>query len=449
MSTPRSVAFHTLGCKLNYAETSSISRLFTDAGYSVVPFDQIADIYVINTCSVTDFADRKCRKAVRQILKRSAHARIVMMGCYAQLKPKEIANIPGVNLVLGAGEKFRILEYIEQLKETFPVNGHIAVSPIDTAKEFYQSFSIGDRTRTFLKIQDGCDYNCSFCTIPLARGKSRSNQIDHIVEQASKIVASGIKEIVLTGVNTGDFGKYYIKSTKKFQRKTHFLNLLQALEKVKGLTRLRISSIEPNLCHNEIIEWVAHSTKIVPHFHLPLQSGNDYLLKQMRRRYDTQLYQRRVEKIKEIIPDACIGVDVIVGFPGETEDHFLETYRFLQNLEISYLHVFTYSERPGTPADDLDSKVPMDVRRERNKMLTILSDKKKRHFYQSFNKQTRKVLLEQSKIPQFLTGYTDNYLKVNIPKGTYRENTLIDVKLDHLSPDCIFNGIPAVSEFSG
>jgi len=380
--TPNTVAFYTLGCKLNYSETSSIGRLFEDAGYQEVDFRDGADIYVINTCSVTDFADKKCRNIVRRALKFSPDAKVVVVGCYAQLKPQEISEIPGVDLVLGAAEKFRILEYIDNVSKA-PDKGMVRAGEIREVKDFVNAFSFGDRTRSFLKVQDGCDYKCSFCTIPLARGKSRSDTVENVVANACKIAEMGVKEIVLTGVNIGDFGNgTEIIEGVKPKKEAMFIDLIRELDKVEGISRFRISSIEPNLCTDEIIEFVAQSERFVPHFHMPLQSGNNKQLKQMRRRYKRELYAERVAKIKSLMPHCCIGVDVIVGFPGETEEDFLETYRFINELDISYLHVFTYSERPNTPAAEMAEAVPMEERRRRNKMLNVLSEKKRRYFYE-------------------------------------------------------------------
>ncbi|MFT6937445.1 MAG: threonylcarbamoyladenosine tRNA methylthiotransferase MtaB, partial [Saprospiraceae bacterium] len=369
MATPKTVAFYTLGCKLNYSETSSIGRLFEKNGYGVVQFNQDADIYVINTCSVTDFADKKCRKVVRQALKHSPNAFVVVIGCYAQLKPEEISNIEGVDLVLGAAQKFRILDFIDDLSKA-PGKGLIFAGEVQEAKNFVNSFSFGDRTRSFLKVQDGCDYKCSFCTIPLARGSSRSDTVESVVENAKKIAEMGVKEIVLTGVNLGDFGNgtEVIEGTKP-KKAAMFIDLIQELDKVEGIERFRISSIEPNLLTDEVIEFVAQSKRFVPHFHIPLQSGNNKQLKEMRRRYKRELYASRVEKIRAVMPHCCIGVDVIVGFPNETKEDFLETYRFINELDITYLHVFTYSEREKTLAAELPNPVPMNIRRERNEML--------------------------------------------------------------------------------
>lgn len=415
MATPKSVAFYTLGCKLNYSETSAIGRLFEDAGYSEHKFDEGADIYVINTCSVTDFADRKCRQIVRRALRKNPQAFVTVIGCYAQLKPEEISSIDGVDLVLGAAEKFRILDYIDDLSKATD-KGMVQAGEVTEAKDFINAFSFGDRTRSFLKVQDGCDYKCSFCTIPLARGKSRSDTVSSVVANAEKIAAMGVKEIVLTGVNIGDFGNgtEVIEGTKP-KKEALFIDLIKELDQVEGIERFRISSIEPNLCTDEIIEFVAHSNRFAHHFHMPLQSGNNKQLKMMRRRYKRELYVQRVNKIKSLMPHCCIGVDVIVGFPGETEEDFLETYRFLNELDISYLHVFTYSERPNTLAHEMPGPVPMGERRRRNQMLSILSEKKRRHFYEQHLGQTRPVLFEKSKTPGMMSGFTDNYVKVEAP----------------------------------
>ncbi|MEM8908842.1 MAG: tRNA (N(6)-L-threonylcarbamoyladenosine(37)-C(2))-methylthiotransferase MtaB [Bacteroidota bacterium] len=426
MATPKTVAFHTLGCKLNYSETSAIGRLFEDQGYTEVKFTIGADIYVINTCSVTDFADRKCRKTVRQALRHSPEALVVVIGCYAQLKPDEIAEIPGVDLVLGAAEKFRILDYIDGLSKSTD-KGMIVAGEVQAANTFVEAFSFGDRTRSFLKVQDGCDYKCSFCTIPLARGKSRSNDIEQVVLQAKQIAEQGVKEIVLTGVNIGDFGKG--PQTDNRQKGTQFIDLIRQLDQVEGISRFRISSIEPNLCNDEIIEFVTHSERFVPHFHMPLQSGSDKILKLMRRRYQRSLYADRVAKIKSLMPHCCIGVDVIVGFPGETEADFLETHQFLQDLDISYLHVFTYSERANTLAAELPEVVPVEERRRRNEMLRILSEKKKRAFYNQFLGQFREVLFEVHKDKNLMSGFTDNYIKIEAPLETAKINQIHAVQL--------------------
>ncbi|NRA49949.1 MAG: tRNA (N(6)-L-threonylcarbamoyladenosine(37)-C(2))-methylthiotransferase MtaB [Phaeodactylibacter sp.] len=433
MATPRSVAFYTLGCKLNYSETSSIGRLFEEAGYSEVNFNDGADIYVINTCSVTDFADKKCRQIVRRALKHSPEAKVVVVGCYAQLKPEEISEIDGVDLVLGAAEKFRILDYVEELSKA-PGKGMVHAGAVKEAKEFVNAFSFGDRTRSFLKVQDGCDYKCTFCTIPLARGKSRSDTVENVVANANRIAEMGVKEIVLTGVNIGDFGNgtEVIEGVRP-KKEAMFIDLIRELDKVEGIERFRISSIEPNLCTDEVIEFVAQSDRFVPHFHMPLQSGNNKQLREMRRRYKRELYADRVSKIKTLMPHCCIGVDVIVGFPGETEEDFLETYRFLNELDISYLHVFTYSERPNTPAFDRTDHVAMEERRRRNKMLTILSEKKRRYFYDQFLDSTRTVLFEQSKEAGQMSGFTDNYVRVTLPLDTELLNTTAPVQLHQIN----------------
>lgn len=429
MATPRTVAFYTLGCKLNYSETSAIGRLFEEAGYGTVPFKDGADIYVINTCSVTDFADKKCRKIVRQALKNSPTAFVVVVGCYAQLKPEEIAAIPGVDLVLGAAEKFRILDFIDDLSKA-PGKGLVQAGEVKEAKDFVHAFSFGDRTRSFLKVQDGCDYKCTFCTIPLARGKSRSNTIEEIVHNAKEIAAMGTKEIVLTGVNIGDFGNgtEVIEGVRP-KKEAMFIDLIKELDKVEGIERFRISSIEPNLCTDEIIEFVAQSERFVPHFHMPLQSGNNKQLKAMRRRYLRELYAERVATIKKLMPHCCIGVDAIVGFPGETDEDFQETYNFINSLDITYLHVFTYSERPNTPAAAMPDQVPMQIRRQRNKMLTILSEKKKRAFYNQFLGRRREVLFEAHKDKTLMSGFTDNYLKIEAPLDEDLINKISTVQL--------------------
>jgi threonylcarbamoyladenosine tRNA methylthiotransferase MtaB len=434
MATPRTVAFYTLGCKLNYSETSSIGRLFEQAGYGEVSFEEGADIYVINTCSVTDFADRKCRKVVRQALRQNQRAFVVVVGCYAQLKPQEIAEIPGVDLVLGAGEKFRILDYIDDLSKA-PGKGMLQAGEVREVKDFVDAFSFGDRTRSFLKVQDGCDYKCSFCTIPQARGRSRSDTVENAVANARKLAEMGIREVVLTGVNIGDFGNgTEVIEGEKPKKEALFIDLIQALEEVEDIPRFRISSIEPNLCTDEVIEFVARSERFMPHFHMPLQSGNNKQLQQMRRRYKRELYAERVEKIKAVMPHACIGVDVIVGFPGETEEDFLETYRYLHGLDIAYLHVFTYSERANTPAAEMEGVVPMEERRRRNEMLTILSEKKRRAFYEAHIGQTRPVLLEKHGDPGLLSGFTDNYIKIELPASEGMVNTLQPVALERVLP---------------
>ncbi len=424
----KKVAFYTLGCKLNFSETSTIGRLFTDAGYAVVEFTDAADVYVINTCSVTEHADKKCRKVVKEALKYSPNAYVTIVGCYAQLKPTEIAEIEGVDMVLGAAEKFRIVEYISDLTK----NPKAVIHQQNIEKvnhNFIAAYSIGDRTRTFLKVQDGCDYPCTYCTIPLARGGSRSDTIENVVNRATQIAASGVKEIVLTGVNLGDFG---IRDGK---REDKFLDLVKALDEVEGIERIRISSIEPNLLSNEIIEFVATSKRFVPHFHIPLQSGSDKILGLMKRRYQRDLYTERVAKIKEVMPDCCIGVDVIVGFPGETHDDFLDTYQFLNELNISYLHVFTYSEREQTAAATMKGKVTGSTRFDRNKMLHILSDKKRRAFYESQIGSEAQVLFEDDQKNGFMHGFTKNYVKVKAKYDPVMVNELKNVKLTSLLAD--------------
>ena len=429
MATPKTVAFYTLGCKLNYSETSAIGRTFEERGYTTVKFEEGANIYVINTCSVTDFADRKCRKVVRQALRHSPDAFVVVVGCYAQLKPQEIAEIDGVDLVLGAAEKFRILDFVDDLSKA-PGKGLVKAGEVSEVKSFVNAFSFGDRTRSFLKVQDGCDYKCTFCTIPLARGKSRSNSVESVVADAKKIAELGVKEIVLTGVNIGDFGlRENDSGSGEFKRESKFIDLIRELDKIEGIERFRISSIEPNLNSDEVISFVAQSNRFVPHFHMPLQSGSNRILKMMRRRYKRELYVDRVAKIKHLMPHCCIGVDVIVGFPGETDKDFLETYNFLNDLDISYLHVFTYSERKDTLAATMRNPVPVNERRKRNEMLRILSEKKKRAFYQQFLGQHREVLFEIHKDKNLLTGFTDNYLKVEVPYQANLPNTIGTVQL--------------------
>lgn len=425
MATPRTVTFHTLGCKLNFSETSAISKQFQDHGFTVTPFDEGADIYVLNTCSVTDFADRKCRKVVRDAKSVNSDAKVVVIGCYAQLKPKEISEIDGVDMVLGAKEKFNLVHHIEELSYATD-RAMVKAGEISEVNTFIQAFSHDDRTRTFLKIQDGCDYKCSFCTIPLARGQSRSDTVENVLNNVRKIVETGKKEIVLTGVNIGDFGNgTEVIEGSRPKKEALFIDLIKQLDQIEGIDRYRISSIEPNLCTEEIIDFVANSKKFVPHFHMPLQSGSDKMLRLMQRRYKSQLYVDRVSKIKSVMPHACIGVDVIVGFPGETEADFMETYEFLHSLDISYLHVFTYSERPNTKAADMAKVVPVGERRRRNRMLRSLSEKKKRAFYEQFINSERQVLLESSKVDGKLSGYTDNYIRVEIP---YEENILNEIK---------------------
>jgi threonylcarbamoyladenosine tRNA methylthiotransferase MtaB len=422
----KSVAFYTLGCKLNFSETSTIGRQLKEEGYQKVDFEQGADVYVINTCSVTDNADKKCKRIVKEALRHNPRAFVTIIGCYAQLKPKEIARIPGVDLVLGAAEKFNISEYLTDTRKKDVAE--VKDGKIKEVLEYHASYSIGDRTRSFLKVQDGCDYFCSFCTIPLARGKSRSDTIANVVKQAKEVVESGIKEIVLTGVNTGDFGA---------QTGETFFDLLKALDEVEGLNRLRISSIEPNLLTDEIIEFVASSKTIVPHFHIPLQSGSDKILESMRRRYLTELYTSRVHKIKLLMPHCCIGIDVIVGFPSETHDDFLDTYNYLNGLDMSYLHVFTYSERPNTTANKMAEKIPMHERAERSKMLHILSDKKRRYFYEQYIGSTRPVLWEIENDGNIMHGFTDNYIKVKKPYDPISVNEIENVTLVEIDAEML------------
>ena len=423
----KKVAFYTLGCKLNYSETSSIGRLFTKAGFDTVDFTDTPDVFVINTCSVTENADKKCKKVVKEALKVSPNAYVTIVGCYAQLKPKEIVEIPGVDMVLGAAEKFQIVDYIQDLTKN--PKALVYNQPVSEANQFVSAYSFGDRTRTFLKVQDGCDYSCSFCTIPLARGASRSDTIEHVLEQAREIAASGVKEIVLTGVNLGDFG------IRNGEREDKFFDLVKALDEVEGIDRIRISSIEPNLLSDEIIAYVAQSKRFVPHFHIPLQSGNNKILGLMRRRYKRELYAERVTKIKDLMPDCCIGVDVIVGFPGESREDFIDTYNFLNGLNISYLHVFTYSERENTPAAGMPNPVPGSTRADRSKMLHILSDKKRRAFYESQLNKTEEVLFEGDIKEGFMHGFTRNYVKVKVKYDPVLVNELKRVHLTRISTD--------------
>tara|TARA_R110001606_G_scaffold53991_4_gene132665 strand:- start:2817 stop:4145 length:1329 start_codon:yes stop_codon:yes gene_type:complete len=426
----KKVAFYTLGCKLNFSETSTIARSFADEGFDRVDFSEKADMYVINTCSVTDNADKKFKTIVKKAQKINPDAFVAAVGCYAQLKPEELADVDGVDLVLGATEKFKITDYINDLTKND--HGKVYSCEIADANFYVGSYAIGDRTRAFLKVQDGCDYKCTYCTIPLARGISRSDTLENVLKNAADISNQGIKEIVLTGVNIGDYGK------GEFGNKNHehtFLDLVEALDEVEGIHRLRISSIEPNLLKNETIEFVAQSKTFVPHFHIPLQSGSDSLLKLMKRRYMTNLYQERVSKIREVIPNCCIGVDVIVGFPGETEEHFLETYHFLNDLDISYLHVFTYSERDNTPAATMDGVVPNKVRNKRSKMLRGLSVKKRRAFYESQIGNELTVLFESENKTGYINGFTENYVKVKTPWNPELVNTLHKVKLTEIDKD--------------
>ncbi|WP_276373691.1 tRNA (N(6)-L-threonylcarbamoyladenosine(37)-C(2))-methylthiotransferase MtaB [Chryseolinea sp. H1M3-3] len=417
----KKVAFYTLGCKLNYSETSTISRLFEEKGYRKVEFTETPDIFIINTCSVTENADKKCHKIVREARSISPDAYVAIIGCYAQLKPQEIATIPGVDAVLGAAEKFRLVELLDGFVR--PPEAQVFASDIETANRFNTSYSLHDRTRTFLKVQDGCDYSCSFCTIPLARGASRSDSIANIVRTATEIGKTDVREVVLTGVNTGDFG---IQEGKRVER---FIDLIKALDNVPGIDRFRISSIEPNLLTNEIIQFVAESNKFVPHFHIPLQSGSNKVLKLMKRRYLRELYVDRVAEIKSWMPNACIGVDVIVGFPGETQEDFLETYEFLNNLNISYLHVFTYSERENTLAATLNDVVPKHIRAERSKMLHILSDKKRRKFYEENLDREAIVLFENDIENGMMHGFTENYVRVTAKYDPVLVNDLKKLRL--------------------
>ena len=419
----KTVAFHTLGCKLNFSETSTLSRLLEHEGFEKKGFDDLADVYVINTCSVTDNADKECRQLVRRIQRRSPESFVVITGCYAQLKPTEIASIPGVDLVLGAAEKFNIVQHIGELAKGDAAK--ICSCDIEEVSGFHASFSQNDRTRTFLKVQDGCDYNCSFCTIPMARGKSRSDTVKNVVLQAEKLAADGVKEIVLTGVNLGDFGK----GEDGKQQEENFFDLVAALDAVKGIERYRISSIEPNLLTNSIIEFVANSDKFMPHFHIPLQSGSNEILGLMRRRYKKELYAERVKLIKTLIPHCAIGVDVIVGFPGETEAHFTETFDFLHSLDIAYLHVFTYSERDHTRALEIKPVIPIPVRNERNKKLRNLSYVKMQYFTQQHAGETRKVLFEAFEKNGMMEGYTDNYIRISTPYRKEWCNQLVDWKM--------------------
>ncbi len=430
MHSPKKVAFYTLGCKLNFSETSTIARNFTDVGYDRVGFEEVADIYVINTCSVTENADKRFKSIVKNALKKNDNAFLIAVGCYAQLKPEELANVAGVDLVLGATEKFKVTDYINDLSKNDM--GEVHSCEISEADFYVGSYSIGDRTRAFLKVQDGCDYKCTYCTIPLARGISRSDTLENVLKNAKEISEKGIQEIVLTGVNIGDYGK------GEFGNKKHehtFFELVQALDKVEGIKRLRISSIEPNLLKNETIDFVANSNSFVPHFHIPLQSGSDVLLKLMKRRYLRQVYTDRVEKIKEKMPNACIGVDVIVGFPGETDELFLETYHYLSELDISYLHVFTYSERPNTEAATMQDVVPLKTRQKRSKMLRGLSVKKRRAFYESQLNTSHTVLFENENKEGYIQGFTENYVKVKTPWNPALVNTTHRVQLTEIDED--------------
>ncbi|MBL7864189.1 MAG: tRNA (N(6)-L-threonylcarbamoyladenosine(37)-C(2))-methylthiotransferase MtaB [Cyclobacteriaceae bacterium] len=428
----KKVAFYTLGCKLNYSETSTISRKFEEKGFLKVDFNNTPDIFIINTCSVTDNADKKCRKIVREARFINPDAYVAIIGCYAQLKPAEIAGIPGVDAVLGANEKFRLVDLLDGFVR--PEQPRVLASDIAQTNSFHTSYSMNDRTRTFLKVQDGCDYSCSFCTIPLARGKSRSDSIENILATAAQVASTDVKEIVLTGVNTGDYG------LRDGVREHRFIDLARALDEVDGIERFRISSIEPNLLTDEIIQFVATSKRFVPHFHIPLQSGSNKILKLMRRRYLRELYVERVAAIRASMPDACIGVDVIVGFPGEAEADFLETYHFINELEISYLHVFTYSERENTLAATMPGVVPMNIRHERSRMLHSLSEKKKRQFYESQIGTHHTVLLENDIENGFMHGFTENYVRVALPYDPMLHNELIPVSIQSIGENGIAIG---------
>lgn len=429
MLESKKVAFYTLGCKLNYSESSTIGFDLIKKGYEIVDFEASPDIFIINTCSVTDFADQKNRKIIRKAKKINPNGKVVVIGCYAQLKPEEIEKFEGVDLILGAKEKFKVADHLtEDANKIFSCQ-------VEDVQDFHHSFSFGERTRSFLKIQTGCDYICTYCTIPMARGKSRSGDPNEIVRNAEMIAAKGIKEIVLTGVNIGDYGKGLDGDEKNF----HYL--LKLLDKVDGIERIRISSIEPNLLTNDIIELVAESEKIVPHFHIPLQSGSDKILQLMKRRYLTPLYKDRIEMVKRILPHAGIGVDVIVGFPGENEKEFIETYNFLESLDISYLHVFTFSERTGTPAAIMPEKVPFRIRKDRNELLTKLSDTKRRVFNSSFINSTRKVLAEKPVSGSFYSGFTDNYIKVRFNSETDVENKIVKIHLQKINDKNDLTGI--------
>ncbi len=435
MNATKKVAFYTLGCKLNFSETSTITRSFTAEGFQRVDFSERADIYVINTCSVTENADKRFKSIVKQAQKSNPDAFVAAVGCYAQLKPQELAEVNGVDLVLGATEKFKITSYINDLLSQPDRNrgvGEVHSCEIENADFYVGSYSIGDRTRAFLKVQDGCDYKCTYCTIPLARGISRSDSLENVLKTAEEISKQNIKEIVLTGVNIGDYGK------GEFGNKRHehtFLELVKALDEVPGIERLRISSIEPNLLTNETIEFVANSRTFVPHFHIPLQSGSNQILKLMRRRYMKELYEERVAKIRTVMRDACIGVDVIVGFPGETDEHFLETFLFLNELDISYLHVFTYSERDNTAATEMEGVVPMNIRNKRSKMLRGLSVKKRRAFYEKQLGRERTVLFESENKLGYIHGFTENYVKVKTPWNPELVNTLHKIHLTEIDED--------------
>ena len=435
MNQNHTVALTTLGCKLNFSETSTISRQFKNVGYSVVKFDQFSDIYVINTCSVTENADKQFKSYVSRALKINQDAFIIAIGCYAQLKPEELANVNGVDLVLGSKEKFKILDYLNNFKKNH--SGKIHSCEISETNFYRSSFSIGDRTRSFLKVQDGCDYKCTYCTIPLARGISRSDKLDNILKAAKEISNSGIKEIVLTGVNIGDYGK------GEFGNKNHkntFLELVTALDKVDGISRVRISSIEPNLLSNDIINFVSNSKKFVPHFHIPMQSGSDTILKLMKRRYLSNLYRDRINHVKQVMPNACVGADVIVGFPGETEEEFMETYNFIKSLDVSYLHVFTYSERDNTQAVGLKNVVPNNIRSKRSKLLRALSVQLKRKFYMSQLGTIKNVLFEPENRNGFIYGFSNNYVRIKTPWRSSIKDKIIPFELQKISDDGLVTG---------
>ena len=441
MNQNHTVALTTLGCKLNFSETSTISRQFKNVGYSVVRFDQFSDIYVINTCSVTENADKQFKSYVSKALKINQDAFIIAIGCYAQLKPEELANVNGVDLVLGSKEKFKILDYLNDFKKN--QSGKIHSCEISETNFYRSSFSIGDRTRSFLKVQDGCDYKCTYCTIPLARGISRSDKLDNVLRAAKEISDSGIKEIVLTGVNIGDYGK------GEFGNKNHkntFLELVTALDKVDGISRVRISSIEPNLLSDDIINFVSNSKKFVPHFHIPMQSGSDTILKLMKRRYLSKLYRDRINHVKQVMPNACIGADVIVGFPGETEEEFMETYNFIKSLDLSYLHVFTYSERDNTEAVGLNNVVPSNIRSKRSKLLRALSVQLKRKFYISQLGTTKNVLFEPENRNGFIYGFSTNYVRIKTPWRSSIKDKIIPFELQNISDDGLVTGEVSIME---
>jgi threonylcarbamoyladenosine tRNA methylthiotransferase MtaB len=441
MNQNHTVALTTLGCKLNFSETSTISRQFKNVGYNVVRFDQFSDIYVINTCSVTENADKQFKSYVSKALKINQDAFIIAIGCYAQLKPEELANVNGVDLVLGSKEKFKILDYLTDFKKN--QSGKIHSCEISETNFYRSSFSIGDRTRSFLKVQDGCDYKCTYCTIPLARGISRSDKLDNVLRAAKEISDSGIKEIVLTGVNIGDYGK------GEFGNKNHkntFLELVTALDKVDGISRVRISSIEPNLLSNDIINFVSNSKKFVPHFHIPMQSGSDTILKLMKRRYLSKLYRDRINHVKQVMPNACIGADVIVGFPGETEEEFMKTYNFIKSLDLSYLHVFTYSERDNTEAVGLNNVVPSNIRSKRSKLLRALSVQLKRKFYMSQLGTIKNVLFEPENRNGFIYGFSNNYVRIKTPWRSSIKDKIIPFELQNISDDGLVTGEVSIME---